>query len=94
MHLTHWSTVCEPVLAFSRLGEDFVVDVDASDVAFGGVLIQEGSDSLLHPVGYFSDAVQKSQKSWSPTTKEAFALSVGCQTLAGLSCWETFYSQF
>ena len=64
----------EPVLAFPRLGEDFVVDVDASDVAFGGVLIQEGSDSLLHPVGYFSDAVQKSQKSWSPTTKEAFAL--------------------
>ena len=64
----------KPVLAFPRLGEDFIVDVDASDVAFGGVLIQEGSDSLLHPVAYFSDAVQKSQKDWAPTTKEAFAL--------------------
>ena len=64
----------EPVLAFPRLGEDFIVDVDASNIAFGGVLIQEGSDSLLHPVGYFSDSVQKSQKDWAPTTKEAFAL--------------------
>ena len=42
----------EPVLAFPRLGEDFIVDVDASDLAFGGVLLQEGSDSLLHPVAY------------------------------------------
>ena len=63
-----------PALAFPRLGEEFIVDVDASDIAFGGVLIQKGSDSLLHPVGYFSDAVQKSQMNWSPTTKEAFAL--------------------
>ena len=64
----------KPILAFPRLGEEFILDVDASDIAFGGVLMQEGSDSVLHPVGYFSDAVQKSQKSWSPTTKEAFAM--------------------
>ena len=64
----------EPVLAFPRLGDDFIVDVDASDIAFGGVLMQEGPDSTLHPVGYFSDAVQNSQKNWSATTKEAFAM--------------------
>ena len=64
----------EPVLAFPRIGEHFVVDVDASDVAFGGVLMQKGSDGFLHPVGYFSDAVKASQTSWAPTTKEAFAL--------------------
>ena len=64
----------EPILAFPRLGERFVVDVDASDVAFGGVLLQIGVDNILHPVGYFSDAVQPSQKNWAPTTKEAFAL--------------------
>ena len=29
----------ELVLAFPRLGEAFIVDVDASDIAFGGVLI-------------------------------------------------------
>ena len=64
----------EPVLAFPRLGEEFILDVDASDVAFGGVLMQAGADGQLHPVGYFSDAVQKSQKSWAPTTKEAYAM--------------------
>ena len=31
-------------------------------------------DLNLHPVVYFSDAVQKSQKDWAPTTKEAFAM--------------------
>ena len=63
-----------PVLAFPRLGEPFVVDVDASDIAFGGILMQYGIDGLLHPVGYFSDSVKASQKGWAPTTKEAFAL--------------------
>ncbi len=64
----------EPVLAFPRIGERFTVEVDASDVAFGGVLSQMGSDSKIHPVAYFSDTVQKSQKGWAPVTKEAFAL--------------------
>ena len=64
----------KPVLAFPCLGKDFIVDVDASDMAFGGVLMQTGEDGLLHPVAYFSDAVQKSQSGWAPTTKEAFAL--------------------
>ena len=64
----------KPVLAFPCLGRNFVVDVDASDTAFGGVLMQTGEDGQLHPVAYFSDAVQKSQSGWAPTTKEAFAL--------------------
>ena len=64
----------EPVLAFPQVGEKFAVEVDASDVAFGGVLSQRGADGLDHPVAYFSDTVKKSQKSWAPTTKEAFAL--------------------
>ena len=64
----------KPVLAFPCPGRNFVIDVDASDVAFGGVLMQKGQDEQLHPVAYFSDAVQKSQSDWAPTTKEAFAL--------------------
>ena len=54
-----------PVLAFPRLGEPFVVDVDASDVAFGGVLMQRGMDNCMHPVGYFSDSVKPSQHGWA-----------------------------
>ena len=48
--------------------------MDASDEAFGGVLMQKGIDELFHPVAYFSDTVKPSQKNWTPTTKEAFAL--------------------
>ena len=64
----------KPVLSFPKLGEPFVVEVDASNHAVGGVLSQVGNDDCLHPVVYFSTALQSSQKNWSATTKEAFAL--------------------
>ena len=44
-----------PVLAFPKLGESFVVEVDASDVAVGGVLLQEDERGIEHPVAYFSN---------------------------------------
>ena len=62
------------MLAFPRVGEDFIVDVDASDQAFGGVLMQLGTDNQYQPVAYFSDAVKPSQQIWNTTTKEAFAV--------------------
>ena len=64
----------KPVLSFPKLGEPFIVEVDASKHAVGGVLSQVGNDNCLHPVAYFSTALQPSQKNWSATTKEAFAL--------------------
>ena len=66
----------EPVLAFPQVGQKFVIEVDASDIAFGGVLMQSNvdGDGGFHPVAYYSDTVKKSQKGWAPTTKEAFAL--------------------
>ena len=64
----------KPVLSFPKLGEPFIVEVDASNHAVGGVLSQVGNDDCLHPVAYFSTALQPSQKNWSATTKEAFAL--------------------
>ena len=85
--LFYWDTKCElafeelksrllskPVLAFPRIGEEFIVDVDASDIAFGGILMQLGEDNKYHPVAYFSDAVKRSQENWNTTTKEAFAV--------------------
>ena len=38
-HLLKMRLASEPVLAFPRLGEPFIVDVDASDYAAGGELI-------------------------------------------------------
>lgn len=64
----------KPVLSFPKLGEPFIVEVDASNHAVGGVLSQVGNDNCLHPVAYFSTALHTSQKNWSATTMEAFAL--------------------
>ena len=82
-----WNTICDtafttlkrqlaskPVLCFPRLDKPFIVEVDASNHAVGGVLSQVFDDGKLHPVAYYSTALQASQKQWSATTKEAFAL--------------------
>ncbi len=46
----------KPVLAFPRCGEPFIVEVDASDVAVGGVLSQEQADGTVHPIAFFSSS--------------------------------------
>ena len=66
--------ISEPILAFPKPNDTFVVEVDASDYAAGGVLSQEGPDHVLHPVAYFSTAFTNSQRNWAAITKEAFAL--------------------
>ena len=65
---------CEPVLKFPDFGRPFTVEVDASNYAVGGVLSQLDDHEQLHPIAYFSTALQPSQQNWSATTKEAFAL--------------------
>ena len=62
------------MLSFPRIGEPFVVEVDASDYAIGGVLSQMGGDEMLHPVAYMSIALKPSQQNWCPHSKEAYAL--------------------
>lgn len=82
-----WDTHCEtafqrlkslliikPVLAFPQPGKLFILEVDASDVAVGGVLSQYQNDNKLHPVAYFSNSLTESQKKWSTYNKETFAM--------------------
>ena len=63
-----------PVLSFLNLGESFVVEVDASNVAVGGVLLQEDPSGKEHPVAYFSNTLKREQRDWSAHTKEAYAI--------------------
>ena len=79
----------EPVLAFPRLGEDFIVDVDASDLAFGGVLIQEGSDSQLHPVAYFRCGTEVTER-LGPNHERGVCNGPGGPALACVPRRETF----
>ena len=63
-----------PVLAFPKLGTPFVVEVDASEYAAGGVLSQLSEANILHPVSYYSTAFKGSQCNCAAISKEAFAL--------------------
>ena len=82
-----WSEDCEhsfkklkellcshPVLTFPMLSEKFTVEVDASDVAIGGVLLQCDEFGQSHPVAYYSNALKPAERNWSPYTKEAKAI--------------------
>lgn len=69
-----YALTSEPVLMFPDFDQSFIVEVDASNYAVGGMLSQLGLDHREHHVAYFSTALQKSQQNWSVTTKESFAL--------------------
>ena len=64
----------KPVLHFPHFGKPFIVEVDASNYACGGILSQENPSGEIHPIAYFSTSLQPAQQKWSATVKEAFAL--------------------
>ena len=63
-----------PVLAFPRLDREFILEVDASGIAVGGVLSQYSDCGELHPVAYFSTALTPAQQKWSVYDQEAYAM--------------------
>ena len=82
-----WSEDCEtsfeelkklliqyPVLAFPITNKEFIVEVDASKFAVGGVLQQEQHDGTVKPVSYCSFALSAAQSNWEPYSQETFAL--------------------
>ncbi|CAB4029730.1 Hypothetical predicted protein [Paramuricea clavata] len=83
----HWTEQCQfafeqlkamlqraPVLSAPDFTRPFKLAVDASDVAAGGVLLQEDQDGIDHPVCYFSRKFNKNQKNYSTIEKECLAL--------------------
>ena len=63
-----------PVLAAPRLDQPFEIQVDASQVGAGAVLMQEDDDGIDRPVCYFSRNFNKYQANYSTIDKEALAL--------------------
>ena len=82
-----WSPVCQrafenakkvlydaPVLAAPRMDKPFKLQVDASHVGAGGVLLQEDEFGINKPVCFFSKKFNKYQLNYSVIEKEALAL--------------------
>lgn len=63
-----------PVLAAPRLDEPFQLQVDASNLGAGAVLLQTGMDGIDHPVSFFSRKFNSYQLNYSIVEKEALAL--------------------
>ena len=72
----------DPVLALLDVSRPFEVQTDASDFAFGGVLLQEG-----HPVTYESHKLSEAKRRYMAQEKEMLAvihyLRVWCHYLLG-----------
>ena len=68
-----------PVLSAPNFDCQFMLAVDASDVAVGAVLLQESYDAIDHPICYFSRKLSKSQKNYATIEKELLALILALQ---------------
>lgn len=68
-----------PVLRAPDLSSEFKLEVDASAVGAGAVLLQEDENGVDHPVCYFSRKFNKHQLNYSTIEKEALALLMALQ---------------
>jgi hypothetical protein len=68
------SLCSSPVLQIADFKKPFVLMVDASLVACGAALMQEGQDKYLRPVCYFSKKFNEAQKRYSVRDREALGL--------------------
>lgn len=68
-----------PVLAAPRFDRTFVLQVDASQVGAGAVLLQEDDQRVVRPVSYFSRKFNRHQVNYSVIEKEALSLILSLQ---------------
>ena len=69
----------EPVLIIADITKDYILQTDASDYALGAVLLQEDLIKLLHPIAYASRSLNKAERNYGTTEREALALIWGLE---------------
>lgn len=74
------SLLCHaPVLAAPDCSRPFQLEVDASGVGAGAVLLQEDDAGVIHPVSYFSWKFNKHQLAYPTIEKETLSLLLALQ---------------
>ena len=66
--------VSSPVLAFPETDGDYILYTDASNIGVGAVLAQEDGEGRERVISYASKAFSGSEKNWTTTEKEAYAV--------------------
>uniref|UniRef100_A0A803TEK8 Gypsy retrotransposon integrase-like protein 1 n=1 Tax=Anolis carolinensis TaxID=28377 RepID=A0A803TEK8_ANOCA len=74
----------EPILKHPDIQSPFIIHCDASDCAYGAVLLQKDQNGNLKPCGYLSRKFSETEKCWPIWEKEALAI------LKALECWRHF----
>lgn len=69
-----------PVLAHPQFDAPFIVEVDASEVAIGGILLQRDSDSEPRAVAYFSRILTPAERNYPVADKELLSLYAAFKT--------------
>ena len=74
--------MCAPVLQTPNFAEQFHLQVDASEIGAGAVLLQKGGSGLLLPIAFMSTKFKPHQKSYSTVEKEALSLLLALEKFA------------
>ena len=69
----------QPVLSAPDFLKPFRLNIDASDIGAGAVLLQEDPQGVENPVCYYSKKFNKHQRNYSTVEKETLALLLALQ---------------
>ncbi|QRV79897.1 Retrotransposable element Tf2 protein [Ceratobasidium sp. AG-Ba] len=64
----------DPVLIHPDPDKPFILETDASGIAIGAILSQQGEDGYLHPVAYLSKSYNDAQRNYDTANKELLAI--------------------
>ena len=76
------SLLCSvPILVAPDFCKPFILNVNASDMGAGAILLQADDEGIEHLVCYFSKKFNKHQRNYSTIEKETLALVLHCSIL-------------
>ena len=73
--------ITTPILAPPRLDKPYRLYTDASDLAVGGILVQQDKHGVERVIQYVSKALSETQKRWATCEKECYAVVYCIQKL-------------
>ena len=68
-----------PILRFPNWSIKFHVHIDASGIAIGAILTQPGDDGMDYPIVYSSRKLNKAERNYSTTKREALGMVFALQ---------------
>ena len=66
--------VTAPILVFPDWSKEFHVHVDASSIALGAVLAQQGKGEIDHPIAFSSRKLSMVEMNYTTTKREGLAM--------------------